>query len=640
MADVMDLPPEPLPRDTAERRKGGAADDAGDSKRRGEDESRQASRHDKHNKRRKSLSPPPLPHRDRRHSPSRRSPAAHKRSRRDDDRGGYEGGRDGILGRGYGGDYGRHRSNEWSGRSMYGDAYPRRDGLLSYKQFIVELEDDILPAEAERRYEEYKAEYVSTQKRAYFEQHKEEDWLREKYDPSRLDSLMARRIETAKSSARDFILELQAGSLDMTAAAAAAGSRSTADVETDDDKRMGGRQADTIPRAQHASSDLKRVAIDIEQAQALVKKLDTEKGVEGNILFSSEQQNLSSETGGPIVIVRGANQVKGLEGIELLDVMLTYLWRVHGLDYYGMMELRELPKGFRHLRGEEKAGDDNARAEWEKKLDSTWQARLQGQDPVEAMLGKDKSEASMSEALEPYVRKIRDEKYGWKYGCLATGCSKLFHGPEFVHKHLKLKHPEIVNESMAKLRRELYYQNYMSDPNAPGVASVQANQRDSRLHRRRPGLLGNSDRSRGRGEDVDKSPAGDYPYEGAGPASSEQPMFDPFGGTNIHGGAFGSEIPPPVLMPVPGAGPLGPFVPAPPDVTMRMWREHGGGPQPFHPAPFDPSFDGGDRGRKGRGVLETPQMVPPVRHDPRHMRSYHDLDAPEDDVTVIDYRSI
>jgi hypothetical protein len=27
-----------------------------------------------------------------------------------------------------------------------------REGLMSYKQFIQELEDDILPSEAERRY--------------------------------------------------------------------------------------------------------------------------------------------------------------------------------------------------------------------------------------------------------------------------------------------------------------------------------------------------------------------------------------------------------------------------------------------------------------------------------------------------------
>lgn len=30
--------------------------------------------------------------------------------------------------------------------------YAHREGLMTYKQFIGELEDDILPAEAERRY--------------------------------------------------------------------------------------------------------------------------------------------------------------------------------------------------------------------------------------------------------------------------------------------------------------------------------------------------------------------------------------------------------------------------------------------------------------------------------------------------------
>lgn len=96
---------------------------------------------------------------------------------------------------------------------------------MSYKQFIQELEDDILPAEAERRsdlecfrvyqfnltglapfpikvclylapcvsfpfcfianftnwlsmirYQEYRTEYITTQKRTYFNAHKDEEW--------------------------------------------------------------------------------------------------------------------------------------------------------------------------------------------------------------------------------------------------------------------------------------------------------------------------------------------------------------------------------------------------------------------------------------------------------------------------------
>lgn len=120
--------------------------------------------------------------------------------------------------------------------------------------------------------------------------------------------------------------------------------------------------------------------------------------------------------------------------------------------------------------------------------------------------------------------------------------------------------------------------------------------------------------------------------------------------------------------------PLGPFVPAPPEVAMRMLREQGGAPPP----PFD--GNGGPRGRKRPGPpMPGPAQLlgmppPPFRQDPRRLRrynhlistsqlrfstgiswtgrmklslfllasaaSYQDLDAPEDEVTVIDYRSL
>ncbi|CAI9774547.1 unnamed protein product [Fraxinus pennsylvanica] len=91
--------------------------------------------------------------------------------------------------------------------------------------------------------------------------------------------------------------------------------------------------------------------------------------------------------------------------------------------------------------------------------------------------------------------------------------------------------------------------------------------------------------------------------------------------------------PPPVLMPVPGAGPLGPFVPAPPEVAMRMLQDQGG-----------PSlFEGSRNGRSGpqlSGPAPIIALPPSFRQDPRRLRSYNDLDAPEDEVTVIDYRSL
>ncbi|CAI9761595.1 unnamed protein product [Fraxinus pennsylvanica] len=100
--------------------------------------------------------------------------------------------------------------------------------------------------------------------------------------------------------------------------------------------------------------------------------------------------------------------------------------------------------------------------------------------------------------------------------------------------------------------------------------------------------------------------------------------------------------------------PLGPFVPAPPEVAMRMFRDQGG------PSPFD----GGRNGRSGHQVSGPAPVIalpPTFRQDPRNLRrsavlpyifckwtmihqcsvaSYNDLDAQEDEVTVIDYRSL
>lgn len=251
----------------------------------------------------------------------------------------------------------------------------------------------------------------------------------------------------------------------------------TSDPNSDEETEMGGKRRrhgrglaketdlPVAPKSHPVSSEPRRIQVDIEQAQALVRKLDSEKGIEENIL-SADNDKLNWEKShggsiGPVIIIRGLTSVKGLEGIELLDTLITYLWRIHGVDYYGMLETTEA-KGLRHVRTDGKTSDtNNNTVEWEKKFDSHWQERLKSQDPLEIMTAKEKIDAAAIEALDPYVRKIRDEKYGWKYGCGAKGCTKLFHAAEFVHKHLKLKHPELVIELTSKVREDLYFQNYM-----------------------------------------------------------------------------------------------------------------------------------------------------------------------------------
>ncbi|QCD85801.1 hypothetical protein DEO72_LG3g322 [Vigna unguiculata] len=633
-------------------------------------------------KRRRSPSPP---HRDQRYSPaSRRSPPPYKRSRRGSPRGGYGpddrhgynyygayerglGGRGGYadeksygrFGPRSGGGYQNGISDVESNRG-YGDMPSQREGLMSYKQFIQELEDDILPAEAERRYQEYKSEYISTQKRAYFNAHKDEEWLKDKYHPTNLLTVIERRNENARQLVKEFLLDLQSGALELNPGLEASVSNKsgqTSEPNSEEEADTGGKRRrhgrgpnkendfSAAPKAHPISSEPRRIQADVQQAQVLVRKLDAEKGIEDNILCSSSDHNKNDDKAhsgsvGPIVIIRGLTSVKGLEGVELLDTLITYLWRIHGVDYYGMIETNEA-KGFRHVRPEGTGHEETGKSgsDWEKKLDLFWQGRLNGLDPLEIMTAKEKIDAAAMEVLDPYVRKIRDEKYGWKYGCGAKGCTKLFHAAEFVHKHLKLKHPELVLEQTTKVREDLYFQNYMNDPDAPGGTPIMQQSQKDRPIKRRLAIEGRLRDDRGNRRDHDRNDRmnGDRPDNS--PSSERQSLEMVNRDEAMYAGPavppFASDIPPPpVLMPVPGAGPLGPFVPAPPEVAMQMLRDQGG------PTSYDAS------GRKMRGgphlggaapIIAVP---PNFRPDPRRMRSYQDLDAPEDEVTVIDYRSL
>ncbi|KAL5583087.1 hypothetical protein UlMin_015529 [Ulmus minor] len=368
------------------------------------------------------------------------------------------------------------------------------------------------------------------------------------------------------------------------------------------------------PKAHLVSSDPRRIQVDVEQAQDLVRKLDSEKRIEENILCGSDNDKMSREKShagstGPVIIVWSLMSVKGLEGVELLDTLITYLWCIHGLDYYGMIEKR---KSFDIASNGE---------EWEKKLDSHWQERLQSQDPTEVLTAKEKIDAAAAEALDPHVRKIRDEKYGWNSSMLA----------EFVRKHLKLKHPELVMELTVKVREELYFQNYMNDADAPGGTPVmqQSGLRDG-LQTRRFGADARLKDDCGNRRDRDNLASGSERFNNLQPCEFQSNND----GLRV-GPPFPSDIStPPILMPVPGAGPLGPFVPAPPEVAMRMSREQGG----------PPPFEVGGRNSRSEPQLSGPApmlaLSPALQQDPRRLRSYQDLDAPEDEVTVIDYRSL
>ncbi|KAL0459052.1 UNVERIFIED_CONTAM: Serrate RNA effector molecule [Sesamum latifolium] len=510
--------------------------------------------------------------------------------------------------------------SDWdSGRAGFADTFgaggAQREGMMSYKQFIQELEDDVLPAEAERRYQEYRTEYISTQKRTYFNAHKDEEWLKDKYHPTNLLAVIERRNEVARNSAKEFQLDLQSGTLDLGPGVMPSYKEQISEANSDDEADVGGKRRrhgrggakesdlSSAPKAHPVFSESRRIQVDVEQAQALVRKLDLEKGIEDNVLCRDDNDRMGRDkshgsSSGPVIIIRSLTTIKGLEGIELLDTLLTYLWRIHGVDYYGMVEWNEA-KGLRHVRVDDKNSDANGNAdEWEKKLDSHWQKRLKGSDPLEVMAAKEKIDAAAAEALDPYVRKIRDENMAGK----------------------------LAVELTSKVREELYFENYMNDENAPGGTPVMQPSFPKERPRHRPGPDNRMKDERGNrrerdnraNERFDRSEnpqSGDFLSSNDGPPgeNSDDPMFDTFGAQGIPVAPFPSDIPPPVLMPVPGAGPLGPFVPAPPEVAMRMLRDQGG------PAPFE----GGRNGIPGPQISGPAPIIalpPTFRQDPRRLR--------------------
>jgi len=86
--------------------------------------------------------------------------------------------------------------------------------LKSYKQFLDAQEDNISPSEGEKRYEEYQNEYKRRQLRVFFNEHKQDEWFKEKYDPALLDQKRTIRLATAKQALKNFTEELHKNTID------------------------------------------------------------------------------------------------------------------------------------------------------------------------------------------------------------------------------------------------------------------------------------------------------------------------------------------------------------------------------------------------------------------------------------------
>ncbi|KAI9016728.1 hypothetical protein DFJ74DRAFT_678064 [Hyaloraphidium curvatum] len=220
-----------------------------------------------------------------------------------------------------------------------------------------------------------------------------------------------------------------------------------------------------------------RIKRDLEQATAVARALDEDYGVSG---FAAVEERMS-KLGLAKEVKEEAMDVENEQepdpnAKKRLDLVLTYLRRVHLFDYYSGMYAdsvedfsRKFPPNLRPAAPAadgDRPGDEfaarkatdrvDARARFFGKLLTAEElARLNWRDPEEQVHSK--------------LRSMMKEEGEFRYRCLmkdAAGkdCGKLFKAPEFVEKHLLLKHPE-VQEAVDKAKAEAVYINsYVRDP--------------------------------------------------------------------------------------------------------------------------------------------------------------------------------
>jgi hypothetical protein len=130
---------------------------------------------------------------------------------------------------------------------------------------------------------------------------------------------------------------------------------------------------------------------------------------------------------------------------KYLDLIIYYLMKVHQYDYYGGVETDSVEEFVRKvtifLRP---VGDINSTEEQESvasKIDSRIDLRINlsnlSDDKITQLGGR-----SLTRVVDSFLASYVKKESETKHRCVE--CQKLFKGDEYVKKHLKIKHPELV----------------------------------------------------------------------------------------------------------------------------------------------------------------------------------------------------
>jgi len=85
--------------------------------------------------------------------------------------------------------------------------------MKTYKQFLEYQDEHQAPQESEKKYEEYKNEFKKKHSRTFFDEHKKDEWFKEKYSPEYLETKRAQKLESVQVNLKIFSQELAAGTI-------------------------------------------------------------------------------------------------------------------------------------------------------------------------------------------------------------------------------------------------------------------------------------------------------------------------------------------------------------------------------------------------------------------------------------------
>lgn len=153
---------------------------------------------------------------------------------------------------------------------------------------------------------------------------------------------------------------------------------------------------------------------------------------------------------------------------HFLDLLLLYLRLVHCIDYYNAtdyMNEDEMPMrmGIMHVRAAPlEAGSKKDAHEWHTQTSSKLELILKDEENADDSEADKLGKKNEEEEVENFIKANTQELAKDKWLCPLTG--KKFRGPEFIRKHILMKHTEHVDNVRAEVK---YFNNYIYDLKRP-----------------------------------------------------------------------------------------------------------------------------------------------------------------------------